>query len=224
MCFSATVSFATGTLLSLIGLLSLRACRTRKELPLALVPVFFAIQQFSEGVVWKGFDWALDRHIYFVTHQVSVYIFLFFALTVWPVWIPFSIWCLEKSTSRKNILLSILIIGILVSMYQLGLLIYYGATASIVSGHINYGLTRPQAFEMAGMLLYLMAVAIPFLITSVRYMYTFGLLVFLSVIINQFLFERAVFGSVWCFFAALLSFFVYFMLVKGRKPHKKTKN
>lgn len=52
MCFSATASFTAGTALSAVGGLTLRKSRGKAELPLALVPLMFGIQQLSEGVLW----------------------------------------------------------------------------------------------------------------------------------------------------------------------------
>ena len=52
MCFSATASFTAGTALSAVGGLTLRKSRGKAELPLALVPLIFGIQQLSEGVLW----------------------------------------------------------------------------------------------------------------------------------------------------------------------------
>ena len=52
MCFSATASFAAGTALSAVGGLTLRKSQGKVELPLALVPLLFGVQQFSEGFLW----------------------------------------------------------------------------------------------------------------------------------------------------------------------------
>ena len=52
MCFSATASFTAGTALTAVGGLTVRKSRGKAELPLALVPLLFGIQQLTEGVLW----------------------------------------------------------------------------------------------------------------------------------------------------------------------------
>jgi hypothetical protein len=49
MCFSATASFIAGTTLSIIGIATIRNVERRSELPLALIPLLFGIQQLIEG-------------------------------------------------------------------------------------------------------------------------------------------------------------------------------
>ena len=52
MCFSATASFSVGAILLGLGTLTLKAARRPPELVLAAIPLLFAIQQLSEGVIW----------------------------------------------------------------------------------------------------------------------------------------------------------------------------
>lgn len=51
MCFSAGASFAAGTALSIVGVLTVRNSRGARELPLALIPLLFGVQQLTEGVL-----------------------------------------------------------------------------------------------------------------------------------------------------------------------------
>ena len=54
MCFSATVSFAAASVLLPAGVYAIvkAAKRCKRHLWLACVPVFFAIQQAVEGIIW----------------------------------------------------------------------------------------------------------------------------------------------------------------------------
>ena len=51
MCFSATASFIAGTTLSVVGVATLRKTEARTELPFAMIPLLFGIQQLIEGVI-----------------------------------------------------------------------------------------------------------------------------------------------------------------------------
>ena len=55
MCFSATASFTAGTALVVLGTLAVRQVRRRSELPFALIPALFGIQQLIEGALWMTF-------------------------------------------------------------------------------------------------------------------------------------------------------------------------
>ena len=55
MCFSATASFSAGAVLLGLGTLALKTASRPRELPFAAIPLLFAIQQLSEGVIWLTF-------------------------------------------------------------------------------------------------------------------------------------------------------------------------
>jgi hypothetical protein len=55
MCFSATASFSAGTVLLGLGALTLKLVRHPRELMFAAIPLLFAIQQWTEGVIWLTF-------------------------------------------------------------------------------------------------------------------------------------------------------------------------
>ena len=78
MCFSATASFGSGTLLLAIGTVTLRMARCPAERPYAAIPLLFAIQQLVEGVVWLSFGG--PAWLNFVATQV----YSFFSHVLWP--------------------------------------------------------------------------------------------------------------------------------------------
>ena len=55
MCFSAGASFTASAVLAATGVTTLREVRSKRELPLALLPTIFSIQQFIEGLLWLNF-------------------------------------------------------------------------------------------------------------------------------------------------------------------------
>jgi hypothetical protein len=56
MCFSPEASFAAAGVLVSAGVCCVRGAwvKDRAYLPLSVVPLFFATQQFCEGLVWLG--------------------------------------------------------------------------------------------------------------------------------------------------------------------------
>ena len=53
MCFSAGASFSAGVVLSVIGVATIRIVKHPSQLLFACIPIIFAVQQISEGVLWK---------------------------------------------------------------------------------------------------------------------------------------------------------------------------
>lgn len=52
MCFSATASFTAGGALLLIGAITTTRVTKSVEMPFAMIPVLFGLQQIIEGVLW----------------------------------------------------------------------------------------------------------------------------------------------------------------------------
>jgi hypothetical protein len=209
MCFSAPASFiASGGLAALGG--ASAAVAKKEDKVLAAIPLLFAVQQFFEGIQWLHLNAGS-------TSSPAAYIFLFFAYIVWPIYVPASVFTLDKE--RRNIMQWFLILGIIVCIYSLIILITQAIQVERLNQCIAYSFTIPfnNFFDIA----YLSAVFAPLLISSREIFRWFGLVVaFLAII--SWLFFALTFTSVWCFFAAIVSsmFFVY-INVKDRYRIKK---
>jgi len=147
-------------------------------------------------------------------HRMAVYTFLFFALVWWPLWIPCTLRYLETRAIRKTMINFIGSLGGLFSVASLFSLIQHGATASAADHHIAYTTTfwHPYAASMA----YVAIVTLPCFISSIKYMWVFGVGLCISLLVTMYLFPLAI-GSVWCFFAALLSGCVVYLVRQNKK-------
>ena len=96
MCFSAEASFSLSVVLVSAGVYCVKntTSKNRLLLPVAFIPFFFAIQQFSEGWVWLGLHWDNNALV-----KIFAMVFLFFAVVFWPFWIPF---CAFVTGGRKE--------------------------------------------------------------------------------------------------------------------------
>ena len=140
MCFSASASFGLGTALMATGVLTVKRAVTPTQIPFALIPIFFSIQQFVEGFLWLS----LTHSSWQGWHLSATYIFLVFAQVLWPSWVPFSIFLMEENVSRKRILLALTGFGSVVSFYVLFALFNYNINSSIKEHHISYDLYFPD--------------------------------------------------------------------------------
>lgn len=207
MCFSAQASFGAAALLSVIGLLCLRKVKKRKIYPFAMIPIFFAIQQAFEGVVWITYDQPVNA----LVHTFAMYSFLFFAFFFWPVWIPFSFAMIETKKDRRNVLYGLMGVGIAVSSGLIYSVAQLGVSTQITCNHVKYIVDIPGVFHEWGVWVYCVATILPFFVSSKKIAWFFGLALTGSVAITVY-FYTAFFTSVWCFFSALLSVMVYMYL------------
>lgn len=203
MCFSPSASFTAGTILTLIGIKSISESKKSTRL-LAFIPLLFAAQQTSEGIIWLTLLHYQDNPLAYY----ASYIFLFFAFIVWPVWIPLSMSLLVPKR-RMHLLRSILAMGILLSIYLSATLLYFGATAQIVQHHIYYDFESFIGFYWLGVILYCCITLIPWFLTNNRLLWLLGSLIAISYGIT-YLFYAEFLISVWCFFAAVLSVIILF--------------
>lgn len=148
--------------------------------------------------------------------QAVTYVFLVFALVVWPLWIPFSILLLEKVIVKRRILLLLLGTGILVSVYFAFRLITQSIHAGIVEYHISYYTgPRTRALDIAGIFYFITTFISP-LVSSVKKMRYFAASIALTYLITG-LFYQHFMISVWCFFEAVTSAAVFFIILDLHK-------
>lgn len=214
MCFSASASFTAGALLSVIGVASIKKNSYPSRRLLASTPLLFATQQISEGVVWL----ALAHDPASILARAAPYAFLFFALLLWPVWIPMVLFIAEKNSFsarawRRKILLVTLLIGIFVSLYLLVHVLRFGVTASISCSHIMYDLGLPEYKYFLGAALYLCATVLPWFITRIRWLWLLGVTFAIAYAIT-YIFYMNFMISTWCFFASILSMIILFLNAK----------
>lgn len=213
MCFSATASFAAGGLLLGLGVLTVGSARRPRDVPFACIPLLFAIQQLTEGVIWLTF-----------THEAPLintgltYFYTFFSHVLWPIYVPFAVLWIEPPDRGRPTLLVFLAAGVAVGTYLLYILLAFPVVSRPTGDHVEY--LSPHFFAALTMTLYLLSTTISPLLSSHRMVKFFGLLALLSFGAAYYFYARW-FISVWCFFAALLSTVVYLHFLPRSPPLKE---
>jgi hypothetical protein len=211
MCFSPEASFAAGGALAPVGVYCAWTALRRQPrlLGLGLMPLFFGLQQISEGFVWLG----LERHDPHLT-QTAALAFLFFAVAFWPAWFPlFATW-MEPQRRRKWLLAGLTLLATFWfwALY-LPLLLEPERLlrTEIVHHSISYQFPDLAIYDFVPRtplrVLYFATLAIPFVLSSERVGWQPGLMLGASAVICALVYSHA-FVSVWCFFAALMSAYI----------------
>lgn len=215
MCFSATASFTASFSLSVLGVATLTQTTSKKQLLLATLPLFFAIQQFFEGIVWLNLDHK-SSPLYFL----GIYVFLVFATGFWLIFCPISVYVLEDDLFRKNSILGISAIGTILGIYLVSCVVRQEVIVTNNLGNLLYNLNLLYDFNFIFFYdifkyLYLLVISVPFLISSQRLLVLFGILIIIAFILAD-RFYQATFISVWCFFAALISSVLLFIFLNWK--------
>lgn len=212
MCFSPEASFAGGVIISAIGVATVSHVHKKSQIIFAAIPLFFGIQQITEGFLWLSLqNSSLD---YF--KQLSTYIFLIMANVLWPIIIPLSVLFMEKHNKRKFMLCILLIMGIALASYYAFCLSYFSVNPQIIGYHIQYNNNFPKSLELFTFFVYLVVTISPLFISSIKGTHLLGVLMFLACTITAIFFTQYL-ASVWCFFAALISAVIFWILRDSKK-------
>ena len=201
MCFSATASFIAGATLVTGGIATLRLASRPSEIPFAAIPLLFGIQQFIEGLIWLSFGSSPP-----LPNPPLTFVYSLFSHVLWPIYVPFAVLLLEAVPWRRRALLATQFAGLAVGLYLLYYLVQFPVTSRVLGQHIVY--ESPHFYIGAVMALYGSATCVSGMLSSHRIIQLFGVLA-LATFLAAYAIHVATLVSVWCFFAAVLSFIVY---------------
>jgi hypothetical protein len=218
MCYSAGASFAAGVIISAIGVAAVKSVHKPSQRVFASIPLIFGIQQFAEGFLWL----TLQSSDYEIVKSICNYVFLITAQVIWPIVIPLSVLLMEEESKRRKILRILLVAGMVLSLYYGFYLLVSKVTSVLLNCHIHYTIDSPKTLVLPTFLLYLAVTVAPLFISSVKRMYLMGILMILSLAVSVF-FYRVHLTSVWCFFAALISVIILWILRFNRASAEEEK-
>jgi hypothetical protein len=207
MCFSASASFTAGVLLTVIGTETIKKIHKPSQIIFGFIPVFFALQQFSEGVIWL----CAGRPGYSLLQSVMTHFFMVMAQMVWPLMIPLSVLLMEVNKAKKRIISYMLATGAVTALYYLAVMMVYKPFSEVIAMHVRYNTLSEAPFGRAAVMLYLAATLVPLFVSSVKKAHVLGMIAAAALVVSGAFYIECL-TSVWCFFAAVMSFVVYYIL------------
>ena len=208
MCFSLKASLVSSFLLFTISYFCIKKNKNTNKWALSLIPFFFAIQQLVEAGVWLTFDYDLNIKL----RLLFSYLFLLFAFIIWPIWMPFSFLKLETNKLKHKILKILFFFGLILASYLTVNFFINSLTVKVDCNHIVYDIIVINNLnDFVKILIYFVPTITPFFISSFKKAKFFGLLATVSLVVTYLFFKYAA-TSVWCFFCALFSCLVYFII------------
>ncbi len=218
MCLSQTISFAASGVLLAGGLYaSHRAWKINKSyLPVALMPVFAGLQQFSEGFVWMGMN-GNDPSLVLV----AALWFIFFTWFMWPFWIPLSVYVLEPKESRRKHLfwvfsLAGLVFGLVLFVPHLinpdWVIVSVNRDSLVYDGTMLLDSIIPRNASNA---IYLVLIIVPPLLSRYRHIRYFGLSLVAVIGIDYFFLSYA-YISFFCLLAGLATLHLIYIISRNK--------
>jgi hypothetical protein len=214
MCFSATASFTSAALLIPAGIYCLKTSSRldQRYWAFAILPLIFGIQQLVEGGIWL----ALNHDRQDLAHYLGL-IFLLFSHIFWLGWIAFSSYLTESSPLFRRLFLLVSISGVLFGIFMYVPLIFNPEwlTVSVVKHSIHYDLVFLSDDSVSQHVIgaaYAVIILVPLMLSSDRYHSVLGVMIFISGLITLAFYGWA-FISVWCYFAAIISLYVLYIVM-----------
>lgn len=212
MCFNAESSFIGAGVVGVIGVATLTQVREPKEVPLAALPLGFAVHQALEGVTWLDLDGAGDAAL----RGWGVHLWVLYAWALLPAWVPFAVRLVEPDERRRRWMVPLLVVGVALAAYMVTQALHPSIEVRVVGDGLDYQLPFDIGIYLAAP--YVLATCLTPILSSHRWVIVFGIgnVVALSAAA---IIEAADFSSMWCTFAAFLSLllFVHFFTTRQRE-------
>jgi hypothetical protein len=214
VCFSAGGSFALSGVLTAAGAASLARNTSVPQRMFAAVPLLFAVQQASEGIVWLTVDVPSSAMLY---HR-AVLAFLGFALVVWPLWSPVCLRLIERDPTRHRILTGLSWFGGIVAAGASLMMMQHEPTARVAGHSITYdfGEGATGLLQFLIVIAYIVPTLGPFFVSTAKLARTIGTALVISVVVTAII-RHETLTSAWCFFAAIDSALIVFAV--GQEQH-----
>lgn len=198
MCFSPQADYAAGTVITLVGVETLRRVRGRRELIVGALPLLFGLHQIVEGFVWLGLRGEVSPGV----EDVAKQIYIVFAHAVLPALVPLGFTLLELDRRRARWMWPLAGAGVMLGAYLLWQVTAFPVGALQQSRCIDYTTHTPNDLLIG--VIYVTVTCAPALLSTRRHLRWFGAVSLVGVI-GAALVRFDELTSLWCVYVALVS-------------------
>jgi hypothetical protein len=200
VCLSPEVDVVAGVVISAVAIDALRHNPSVRTLPLAGIPIIFAVHSFAAAFVW----WGLRGDVPAAVGNAAAWFFMVIAFVLLPVFVPVAVLLLEPHGWRRYLLTALSGVGLLASAEYLWELVAGHGSAIACDLYIDYSVAGVAS--VTGML-YIVATCGALLLSGHRQLFVWGL-VNVVMIAGLAVWANRGLPSLWCWGAAVTSWFV----------------
>jgi hypothetical protein len=200
MCFSPQMDVAAGVVIGVVAVDTLRHVRRPQELPLALLPLVFAVHQLVEALVW----WSLQGEVSATTGHRAEWLYLAIAFGVLPVLVPFAVGGLEPA-SRHRLTAGFVALGGVVAVLLMAAVVRGPIGAVIQGHHVLYRVDLWHGDTLA--VLYVLVTCGSMLLSGHSHVRAYGMANLVAVAVLVWI-DQTAFVSLWCLWAGITSVLV----------------
>ena len=209
MCFSAEADFVSGAVIGAIGVATLTQVDKPREIPLAALPLAFALHQLAEGFVWQDLDGG-------ATHATGPAVYV---VPVLRVGAPAGVRAVRDHAAgatgpRRRRLAGFVAVGAVASVYLAVSLLTSDVSAHSGGNVVLYG--GGGRYADAATALYIIATCGAPLCSRHRTIVWFGIANLVAVAVIAVVQGEGL-TSIWCSWAAIVSVLIFFQLVAWRE-------
>jgi len=209
VCFSAEADLVSGAVIGAIGIATVPKVDRPRELPLAVLPLAFALHQIVEAFVWRDLDAGAAR-----ASGVAVYLYVAFAWAMLPILAPLAIMLLEPPGWRRRAIGGFVVLGAIVGAYLAAAIVRGDVAAHAVEHTIQYG--GAGRFAAVATALYIVTTCGAPLLSGFRAIVWFGVANVVAVATFAVIQAEGL-TSLWCTWAAVVSVLIYVQFVFWRR-------
>jgi len=207
--FSAIMNFTLAGAIGMVGLLTLRRVSEPREVLLALLPLLFALHQFTQGFVWLGMQQLITARGLHIAESI----FVFYAQGLLTFLVPMAVWLIEPSGPRRTFIGMLALMGGLLTAYTMwGLAVQ--PTSVSVEGHALAYVNAWTDKRWVGVV-YALTTCGSLILSSSVAVQLFGWVNVFGLTGVYIVWPYAV-TSLWCLYAAAVSVLLYFYFGERR--------
>lgn len=211
MCFSAEMDLAAGAVITAVGIDTLRNVRTRDQVAMAALPLVLGVHQLVETLVW----WNLEGHVSDTIGDPAAWLYLFIALGVVPVLVPYAFLRMEV-VRWPRLARGFFLTGLTAAVVNLAALGLDPVSRRIDGHHISYSPGVP--YDGLVLAAYVVATCGPALAGRATALRWFGLGNLVVVALLAWFDQNAV-VSLWCVWAAATSILINLHVRESDRRH-----
>jgi len=207
--YFAVLNFTLSGIIGVVGILTLRKVNTPNEVMFALLPLLFALHQFTESFVWLG----VGGYINYRALEIAISIFIYYAQGLLPFLVPLAIWLIEKDSYKRKLVGILALLGLGLAIYTMYGLATIHTSVNVVNNALYY--KNPWTENFYDAIIYILTTCGSLMLSSSISIQLFGFLNLIGVTII-YLLRPYGFTSLWCLYAATISGLLYFYFVERR--------